>query len=420
MTQASLTREQLEVLLEIRDPTTWDVPVAAWDEAVWDGDPPGNEWTDARAGYVDVTCDVRGFVIERGRQSNWDNLLAANLDLELDNSSGLYSIYASDAYPRIRPGFAIEITAKWKGQRYPLFVGTVNQYTEGQTPGDYKVALKCTDAFYGLAVDIGGQYNPGTPYQPVTERINGLLDRGRFDGPRHLVQGNATMLNYATSRSVLDEIQLTAVSDGGVFFIDTDGTAMFMGQERVNGRPRPDGAQVPSFSDDCVSGLPYAAIEPIIADHEFGNVVLVSNVSQGTDSPTSAYAIDQDSVIANGEFPWSPDQLVLCNANYVQALADFQLSRRSQAFYRINSFECYPIHDDELWDALLPLRIMDSLFITRTPPASNIVHAPQICDGIRIEATPEMWKYVVRCSPGDKIDIANFWDFDYWDSGVWV
>lgn len=421
MTQASLTREQLEVWLEIRDPNQWEEVVAAWDAAVWDGDVPDNAWTSARSGYVNVTCDVRGFVIERGRQTNWDNMLAAHIELELDNSHGLYSIYGSESWPRIRPGFAIEVWANWKGRRWPQFIGTVSEYAEAQTPNDYKVAIKGQDGFYALATPISGEYNPGVPAEPVNSRINRLLDRAHYGDARDIHPGVATMLNYQTTRSVIDEIQLTASSDGGIFFIDNDGTAMFMSRDRVVGRPRPDGVQIPSFTDSCDSGgLPYAAVEPILADNEFGNVILVSNVSQGTDSPTAATAVNQDSVITNGLYRWSPDQLVLCNASYVQGLADFHLSRRSEAFYRINSFECYPVHDDELWDALLPLRVGDSLFVTRTPPGSHTIFAAMLCDGMRIEGTPDMWKYVVRCSPGDRVEIANFWDFDYWDTATWV
>lgn len=712
MTQASLTREQLEVLLEIRDPEQWEGEAAAWDYAVWDGPGDVNAWADPRMGYVDATCDIRGFIIERGRQTNWDHMVAANIELELDNSSGNYSIFGSESWPRIRPGFAIEVWAKWTldgywapglpgrgwleplvgtaqtsnagpllgetciiwkmrgtdlhgstlnniagqwgvggqwswalaieggylrlyttpdggtvktvdivpssvfandvdtyvavsiqltdstevqpvlhevaswatldqppfepwsgnpldyahahdvdftyhrdagnwadlgpgrifpqrlgnatvtaftspdgltwtplaasivtpafaifssnqpvmigkrddpthfagrlyfvetrigldpaaGQvvwrfdpneydpetddasfidernmtwdltnqlaitfdppgppvwvdddvqeRWPLFVGTVSEYIEGQTPDDYKVSIQGHDAFYQLATPINIEYSPGAPYEPVHSRINGLLTKGGFNGPRSIRTGDQTMLNYATSRDILDEVQLTAMSAGGIFFIDNDGTAMYMGQERVFGRVRPEGVPVPSFTDSCdPGGLPYAAIEPIVADHEFGNIVIVTNVSQGTDSPRAARAEDRDSIIANGAQIWMPDQLVLCNANWVQPLADFQVARRAPAFYRINSFECYPVHDDRLWPTLLPMRIGDSLFISRTPPESVEIFSPMLCDGLRIEATPSMWKFVVRCSPGDSVEVTNFWDYDYWDAGSWV
>lgn len=404
--------------MEIRDPADLD-GVSLWDQEVWDGNDPG-VWADAAAGMVNVICDLRGFILERGRQTVWDDLQAATVQLELDNSSGQYSVYGSLAWPRIRPGFPVNMFAWRKGVRWPLFAGFVSDYAEGQTPGDNKVVITAVDGFRALADPISVEYNPGVPAEPVYSRINRLLDRAGYSGARKVATGNSTMTNYLTSRSVLDEIKVTAMSDGGVVFMDNDGTFMYMGQDRIYGRLRQGQAGIPSFTDDCGGGLPYAAIEPIMGDHEFGNVVTVANVSQGTDSPQAAVSVDTQSVQDNGRFLWSPPQLVICNVNYLQPLADFQLSRRSTAFYRINSFECYPAHDDRIWDALLPMRVGDSLFVTRTPPKSATINAPMICDGMRMEATPELWKFTVRCSPGDSIATVHFWDYAVWDTDVWV
>lgn len=377
-------------------------------------------WSD-EAGWVDVTCDSRGFIIERGRQMVWDDLQSASIQLELDNRRGRYSVYGSLSWPRIRPGLGCRVHATWDGITYPLFVGHVSEYTEGQTPGDYKVAIKAQDAFRMLADPISVEYNPGVPAERCGTRINRLLDSIHYEGKRSIAAGESTMTNYLSTRTLLDEIKITAESDGGVVFVDTDGTLMYMGKERIFGRARGEQTSLPSFSDDCSgANLPYAAIEPILADNEFGNIITVANVSQGNDSPRAAIRVDTDSVNLNGRYLWSPRQLVICNAEWVDSLADFHLARRSTAFYRVNSFECYPIHDDRLWPALLGLRIGDSLVVQRTPPESNTLIAPMICDGLRVESTPEMMKWTVRCSPGDKVEIANFWDFANWDEDVWV
>ncbi len=418
MAHASLSRDELEVWLEIRDPAD-NVGVSMWDYEVWDGDQ--SSWEDVDAGMVNVICDLRGFVLERGRQTVWDDLQAANVKLELDNSSGRYSVYGSYAWPRIRPGFRVLMIANWKGHRWPLFVGGVTEYLEGQTPGDYKVQISAVDAFRTLSDPISVEYNPGQPEEPIKDRIEGLLARAHWDGDINVEPGIATMTNYLSTRTILDEIKVTAMSDGGVVFVDNDGTFMYMGQDRIFGRVREEGAGIPSFTDACDgTGLPYAAVEPIMADNEFGNVVTVSNVSQGNDSPQAAVAVDEQSILDNGRVLWSPPQLVICNVEYLQELADFQLERRSTAFYRINSFEAYPAHNDDIWDALLPIRVGDSLFVTRTPPNSDTIYAPMICDGLRMEATPDLWKFVVRCSPGDSIAVVNFWDFAVWDTDTWV
>lgn len=416
---ASLSKDELEILLEINDPELWDEETGAWGTAVWDGPDDDDTWSGDAPGWVNVVCDMRGFTWEYGRQTVWDAMLAASLELELDNRSGRYSVYGSAAYPRIRPGISITLTANKDGVRYPIFVGDVEEYLEGQTPDDEKVTLRATDKFRVLADPIDVDYHAGTANQLASDRVHALLNRVGFEGPRAISIGRATMTNYLTTRTILDEIQITALSDGAIFFIDKDGTATYLGRERIFGRLT--GREIPSFSDGCEDdGIPYAAVEPILADHEFGNVVLVSNVSQGTDSPKAAIAIDQESIDANGRYVWSPDQLVICNADSLPSLAAWHLERRSSAFYRINSFEVYPAHDERAWHALLPMRIGDPLFVTRTPPESDTLSAAMICDGMRIEATPELLKFVVRCTPGDQVPLSNFWDFDRWDEATWV
>lgn len=416
---ASLSRNELEVLLEINDPDEWGQIVASWDTAVWDGDDPNDLWAPDEAGWVNVVCDMRGFVWEYGRQTVWDQMLAASFEIELDNKSGRYSVFGSESYPRIRPGISIKAAAIKDGVKYPIFVGDVEEYLEGQTPEDEKVTLRATDKSRVLADPIDVDYHAGTDNQLASDRVISLLDRIGFDGNRVISVGRATMTNYLTTRTILDEIQLTAVSDGAIFFFDKDGSATYLGRERIFGRPT--GRPIPTFSDGCEdNGIPYAAVEPVLADHEFGNVVLISNVSQGTDSPKAAIAVDQESIDANGRYMWSPDQLVIANAASLQELANWHLERRSTAFYRINSFEVYPVHDERAWAALLPMRIGDPLFVVRTPPESATLSAAMICDGMRIEATPELWKFTIRCTPGDQIPLADFWSFDYWNDATWA
>ena len=427
MTTASLSCDQLEVWMEIADPSLWPETAAAWDVSAWDS-PPGEGWSrEGDVGYVLITKWVRGFTLEHGRQGQWDDLLAATLTMELDNTDGVFSTYGDNAYPRLRPGFGVKMYGTWDDVRYTIFIGAATELSEQPTPFDEKVTVQAADFFRVLNDPISVEYNPGDPAEPVQSRINRLLDRVPGSQPRNIGVGYATMTNYLTSRSLLDELKLTAASDGGVFFVDTDGTIMYMDQSRVAGRPRPDGVNPPIFGDSCATDpatgltyeLPYAAIEPRIADNEFGNVITVSNVSQGTDSPASAKAYNNDSIAENGRFLWAPPQLVICNANWVQNLADFQRDRRSDSYYRIDNFECYPAHDDRLWPTLLSMRIGDSLFVRRRPPESTMLSFPMLCDGYRIEATPALWKYVIRCSPAQSIETPNFWDFDLWDVGTW-
>ena len=419
MPTPSLSCDQLEVWLEIADPSLWPDNPGAWDVSTWDQ--ADAEWAvNGEIGTMLATKYVRGFTLERGRQGTWDNLVAGQVTIELDNNTGVFSVFGTGAFPRIRPGFSVKMYAWWNDVKYTIFNGFANEWREIPTPTDEKVILEAVDFSRVLNDPIAIEYNPGEPAELSDVRINKLLDRVPDAQPRFIQFGTATMTNYLTSRSLLDEIKLTAVSDGGLFFIDNDGTIVFLNRDRLIGRPRT--GEPPIFGDACDgSELPYAAIEPRIADNEFGNVITVSNVSQGNDSQQSGKAVDQDSIDVNGRFLWSPHQLPILNANHVQGLADWELARRADHYYRIDNFECYPYHDDNLWPVLLSMRIGDSLFVRRRPPASTMLSAAMICDGMRIEATPMLWKHIIRCSPAVG-DIANaeFWDYAIWDTSTWV
>jgi hypothetical protein len=205
-----------------------------------------------------------------------------------------------------------------------------------------------------------------------------------------------------------------------VFFVDNDGVLIYLNRDRIYGRDT-SGREIPYFSDDChPNTLPYAAVEPVLADQEFGNVITAANVSQGNDSPRAGLAVDSISIDTFGRIPWAPAQLLICNAGFVQGFADWQLDRRADAFYRINSFEAYPIHDDRIWDALLPMRIGDPVQVSRRPPESVAIYAVMLCDGMRIEATPNMWKFTIRCAPAaETIVSAVRWNAidTNWDEG---
>lgn len=417
---ASLTCEQVEVWLEVDDPDNWAGVSSAWDVSKWDT-PPDAIWAiGEQAGWHNATDHNRGFVIERGRQSAWDEMSAGTCDLELDNSDGTYSVYGDRSWPRIRPGLSVNIYANWEGVRYQLFTGNMTEWVEADVPNDYTVRVRAVDKFAMLAEQQPLEYHAGFDAQPAAWRIDQLLDRAGFKGKRDLAPGLATMTNYLTSRTILDEIEVTAMSDCGIFFIDNDGTAVYLDRDRYYGRPTAE--SMPVFGDSCDgTELPYASLQTVLGSKEFGNVITISNVSQGTDSPESGVAVNQSSIDLNGRFLWTTNQLVICNAQWVQGIATWQLSRRSDVLYRIDQFECYPIHDDRLWSALLPLRVGDRIKVIRRPPFSPPINGNMLVDGLRIEATPDLWKVTVRCSPGSIVDDIAFWDINaHWDADAWV
>src|SRR4249920_4000172 len=115
MTTAALTCEDMRVLIEIRDASLYNpVEAAMWDTvATWDNTGADNStWDDVNAMF-EARDFCRGFTLDFGRQSSWDDLLAATVTMQLDNTTGAFSIYGVQRTPRLRPGFMVQIDACW-------------------------------------------------------------------------------------------------------------------------------------------------------------------------------------------------------------------------------------------------------------------------------------------------------------------
>jgi hypothetical protein len=414
----SLDCHQLVIRLDLREPENpeW-ANVGRWDESLWDNiDPPSNAfWASTDVGsWVNISDRCRGIKLKRGRSTSWNDIFSANVQIEVDNTDGFFSAFSTTGDVKFRLNTGFYVGAFWRGVEYPLFIGRLKDYDEDDHPYETGAVFTGYDALADLVFEVASEYNAGAAYDRADVRINKILDEALIPGVRNIAPGNATMTNYKTQRNFLDEIRVTAMSDGGLFFVDNDGTLIYLNRDRVNGRVR-DYGFVPYFSDSCEDEkLPYAAIQMVWNDHEFGNLITISNVSQGQESPNSVMSYDQASIDKYGTVAWRPSQLVICNVEHMQELANWEMLRRREGFYRINRFEVYPAHDDRIWTAMLQMRIGDPLFVERTPPGSlQKVISPCICDGVEIEGTPELWKFIVYVSPAVNILGRRYGDYEY-------
>lgn len=112
----------------------------------------GTYW--APTDWTDVTRQVSGFSITRGRQHELTNNEAGALELDFYNIHGDFSPWntSSPYYGNLSPGQGVRITATWNGVSYPVFAGSVDSWipSYGQVLG--KQVVKGTDAMGLLAL----------------------------------------------------------------------------------------------------------------------------------------------------------------------------------------------------------------------------------------------------------------------------
>ncbi len=357
---------------------------------------------------------VRGFRLRRGRSSTWYDTPITTLEIECDDSAGFFGRNALDLDPLLRRGAPVTVDATWRNETFPLFRGSLISFVEPGEPGTTTVLLQCQDDTYKLASPIRGKWTPGVEGEYVHERVAGILDKSTLGAIVPVLQPtNVRLLNAPSQRVLLDEITVSTMSSGMAFFFDNDGVPTLLADSRVSGRDPWPGI----FTDQCSPNTPnlaYTNVTTAWADHEFGNNIVVNNVTQGEEASVARTATDQQSIDTYGVETWAHPQLAICYALDLQQLADWELARRKDAFYRVTRIRFNPANNDRAFFAGLSFKLGTAMYIFRTPTASeSALQDPYVVEGITIQATGDSWTFDLFLSPALNIGSRKYGEFDY-------
>lgn len=212
---------------------------ARWDAGRWDQ----QAWAAGTWAWVDVTCDVRLFTSERGRDAPLERFRVGAAVVGLDNRDRKYSTIdppATSPYvvggrsmlgagTLMRAGFLIG--AGWR----PAFTGPAEQWPDvpDYDAGDRHLPVVLTETTNDLAgVDRAEQPAQGDSESPGA-RLDRLLDDAGWRWPRRYApvggaEGSLQATTMAGNR--LAECYLTADSiRHGRFYADGDGAARYDG-----------------------------------------------------------------------------------------------------------------------------------------------------------------------------------------------
>lgn len=123
-------------------PITWKVYVD------WNNDV---DFADANE---DVSANVLSVSASRGRTSVTDDFAAGSCSIQLDNQSGLYSLFNTGGalYGSLLPGRHLKVEAVHNAITYPVFRGFLAAIEQGRTPTDAPIVnLIAEDGFAKLA-----------------------------------------------------------------------------------------------------------------------------------------------------------------------------------------------------------------------------------------------------------------------------
>jgi len=286
------------VILVERQPSqayVWDDedPAVVWDAA---GDPYVWDAPASAANFIDATCDFQALEVDVGRPDDLNLFASGRCLFSLDNRSGQWSTY--DAGGRLiyyAPGRRVRVLAKIGTETFWLFAGYIDRWDD--TAAD-SVTVEAHDRFATLAQPVG-KFTPGTAGETAGPRIDAIRSRAGDGDPVRLEAGTVTLTRQQTDRSPLEEIQVTALSDGGLVYTDADGTLVY--RDRLWPRGRDDQPTIDRFTDNVCDADAFMVWDCQLAtvDDYLATVVHLENVA----GLVSEAVTDDELLLGGAPFP---------------------------------------------------------------------------------------------------------------------
>lgn len=394
--------------------STWD---AAGDPYTWDA--PATTATDR----VDVTCWTQGFDIAVGSPDAEGRMDAGELALSLDNRSGLWSQYdASGRLIDFGPGGAVDVWAELDGDQWWLFSGQVETWRETVAG---VVEIVAVDALARWNAGIG-EWDPGTYGQAPAERLEAIAALIGYSGPARFADGDVTLHSYLSTATPLEEAQSVALSDGGVFGADADGTITYRDRTWTGGRA--DQTAVPVVSANvCGEGVDAVVWDlELVTDAE----LVVNTVTLANVAGVVVTAEDVDSAALYGTRPLARTADQWIGEIDGTALAVYLAGRRAGAYIHADGFTLY-VHDprQDLWRLGVDVRLGDLIRLLHDQPALDgpaRIDLLLVVSALAHHVTPDGWVLEVTTTRAVGSTPVARWDSDLldWDdtdpAAVWT
>lgn len=198
-------------------------------------------------GFQDISADVRGAQIARGRSLATDQFGTGMATLILRNESGKYSPYnaASSIYPKLTPGKPVQVRTVFRGNTVNQFTGFISEYDQATKLSAGQIQIQCVDGMELLRrfrTSLGVQASQRTDQLFATMLANAGWTRGTvINGfgrtlPLFFQLGGNTTNGALPGVSTLQALQTLAANE--LFpsspWIDRSGRVVFDAQSYLN------------------------------------------------------------------------------------------------------------------------------------------------------------------------------------------
>ena len=372
-----------------------------------------------------MSAYVRSINTTRGRSRDTDRFNTGTMTLVLSNKddrftpANLSGPYVGGGVSQIRPGVVFKVEATWAGTTYPIFYGKADSWDDSYI-GVGKDGITTVVVFDALA-DLGGfdglEQTAVGAGELAGARISRIAVNAGFTGSTILDTGVNTMQSTTLAQNALQDIGLTADSDGGYVWADASGALVYHDQYAPLTKTRSNTSQF-TFGPGA-SEVNYQDVNV-----SYDSTLIFNVISFARAGGTTYTTTNQDSVaLYRKNLTYRRLDLICETDIQASTLADAFLGKYKDAEYRIDDCMVNPAANPTInWPLVLNALIRDRVTGKVTAPGGTAISKQLFIDGVSHSISDNGWRVQFLFSSATfwaQFTSVGLWDSGVWDTSVW-
>lgn len=340
---------------------------------------------------VDLTPDVRQITIKRGRNIMRDTFEAGTCTVRVLDPNSYFNPQntSSPYYGYLTPLRKLRVSATVGGVGYFLFSGytTDYKYTYPQNQETGYVDIICSDAFRLMQQAGITTVASATAGQDTGTRIGKILDQVSWPASMRTIDtGNTTCIaDPATSRTALSALKNAEFSEQGAFYINKEGTAIFLNRTNVI---KTYGQTPIAFNQ--TSGIPYTNLT-----FAFDDKLIINSAGMTRVGGTQQVAEDSASIAKYFPHQINESNLIAQTDADTLNIAKIYVATRAETTIRIDGMTVDLLDPAVPTATMLGLDYFQPLTITNVQPDGSTIVKTLQAMGFDWNITPNSMKVTV-------------------------
>ena len=340
---------------------------------------------------VDLTPNVRQISIRRGRNIMRDTYEAGTATIRVLDPDSYFNPQNvnSPYFGFLTPLRKLRVSATVGGVGYFLFSGYTTDYKytypQGQETG--YVDLICSDAFRLMQQATVTTVADATAGQDTGTRIGKILDQVQWPASMRTIDtGNTTCIaDPGTSRTALDALKNAEFSEQGAFYIDTEGTAIYLNRTNVI---KKYGETPIEFNQ--TTGIPYSNLA-----FAFDDKLIINSAGMTRVGGTQQVSENAASIAKYFPHQLNQENLVAQTDTDTLNIARIYVATRQETTIRIDAMTVDLLDTAVPTATMLGLDYFSNLKITNVQPDGSTIVKTLQAQGLDWNITPNSMKVTV-------------------------